>query len=371
MKYVMLMRHGRHEENRHAANLPTAKAKRPGPAKSARRRTLTGKGRDDVREVGDALDGLLTETTDEIGRPLIILHSVWSAPADEVRETVEALLACLADRGIDGKTRTELDPTQFKPMAETAVHEKMAAEALDVLKGTPTGAAILIVGHQPFLSWLSEALTGKALPIAHSELLCIAFDDDLRKKGRLDWVLTPSSTTDSAVAEIKEKIKYKMEMAKVLSVFITTALGFILSSMIDKAKVDYLGQHIYVFYVSVFWFVVAIALYLATLYAYDRLLMPSRFWGESRRAAARRPKWLVARPPSSSLWVLYQNMMHIWAVWFSSATAAVGLGLLCLAIAVLKPSLPAGAAIFAGAILGAGIIVRLYRDHGPHLGSED
>src|SRR5207248_5751003 len=70
--------------------------------------------------------------------------------------------------------------------------------------------------------------------------------------------------------------------------------------------------------VSVFWpalvsallFLTSVVLYLLMLYAYDRLLMPSRYWSE--RIGALDESWPVKRPPSSENRLLYQNMTNIW-----------------------------------------------------------
>jgi hypothetical protein len=78
----------------------------------------------------------------------------------------------------------------------------------------------------------------------------------------------------------------------------------------------------------------ALALYLMTMYAYDRLLMPIRFWGEGSRR--RRRAWLPARPPSSAAWVLYRNMMRIWYMIFTPATVLVGMAFTLLAITLLR-----------------------------------
>jgi hypothetical protein len=52
---------------------------------------------------------------------------------------------------------------------------------------------------------------------------------------------------------------------------------------------------------------VAILLYLMTLFWYDRLLMPSRFWGILPSGKEDAVSKVLRRPPSSALWVLYQT----------------------------------------------------------------
>ena len=75
-----------------------------------------------------------------------------------------------------------------------------------------------------------------------------------------------------------------------LSVVIAFALGVIL----DRGKiVEATGRRLrdrVMGEVATLLFLAGFALYLATLYAYDRLLMPTRFWRQKRDAAvARRP----------------------------------------------------------------------------------
>jgi hypothetical protein len=114
----------------------------------------------------------------------------------------------------------------------------------------------------------------------------------------------------------------------------------------------------------------AVALYLMTMYAYDRLLMPTRFWAElpPRRGDRRRGRnWLPRRPPSSSAWVVYRNMMRTWYTLFTPATALVALALGILGAALLR--LDVGDlrwAVLAGTALA--VIRWFFR---PVLGSED
>jgi hypothetical protein len=97
-------------------------------------------------------------------------------------------------------------------------------------------------------------------------------------------------------------------------------------------------------------------LYFATMYAYDSLLMPQRFWGERRpqksrssQASGNQPSksmeatplgsgrgWLVARPPSSAAWILYQNMMRIWRNLSTVASLLVGVGIALLGYGALQ-----------------------------------
>ena len=127
-------------------------------------------------------------------------------------------------------------------------------------------------------------------------MLCIAIENhgSWRQRGWLQWVLTPSGA--SSTEEIKAKIKSKMEIAKLLSVFITTGTRVPARLINDKEKADFLAPYMLAVYVSAACFFAAVGLYLATMYAYDTLLMPHRFWGASPpKDPRRRPRWLVRR----------------------------------------------------------------------------
>ena len=62
----------------------------------------------------------------------------------------------------------------------------------------------------------------------------------------------------------------------------------------------------------------ALVLYLMTVFAYDQLQMPPKFWAES--LPVKKTSWLPQRPPSSFAWVLYRNMMRTWYTLFVPAT---------------------------------------------------
>jgi hypothetical protein len=117
-------------------------------------------------------------------------------------------------------------------------------------------------------------------------------------------------------------------------------------------------------------YLLAAGLYIVTMYNYDSLLMPTRFWGEAAPRSGRRPasrRWLVERPPSSDAWVLYQNMMRIWRNLFTVASALGFAATVLFAFAALRISGWVAAGSGAAALLLAWWI---YRSR-PIIGSED
>jgi hypothetical protein len=162
-----------------------------------------------------------------------------------------------------------------------------------------------------------------------------------------------------------------MDVAKLLSAFLTTALGFLLTSLLDRSKLAEAGARVWALYVSTTAFLVAISLFLLTLSAYDLLLMPERFWEEEEppREPRLRPGWLVWRPPSSSVWVLYQNMLRVWRYYFTTAAYALVLGLVLLAYVVLRD---VGEVEFAFSVVALTAGLYVYRKIvGPKIGTQD
>lgn len=223
------------------------------------------------------------------------------------------------------------------------------------------GVAVL-VGNDPFIGWLAAGL-GTAVHLGRGEMA--GFEKLTRRWPRPDrWALawTLCHRNEEAAEELRGKIRSKMDVAKVNGALGVALLTFLLQEGVRGGDA-----------IRGFWPFVALlmigsgtALYFGTLFAYDRLLMPTRFW--SARRPGRTPPWVVRRPPANDVWVLYQNMMHTWRWMFVPACALIAAGLLAVGLAAF-PSRPGEAvAILAGVITGAGVWTRVHR---PRLGAED
>jgi hypothetical protein len=252
-----------------------------------------------------------------------------------------------------------------------------ASEGLDELTRSilgQDGRAVLVIGHMPQLGWIAARMLGNRplwralldgpaplLPLKNAEVAAIVVEPEFRGRpaGRLDWTVAPDDA--KAIDEVREKIKSKMEVAKLLGGLMSLVLSGVL---LAPGRLHELGDRGAVT-VAAAAFLIAIGLFLRTMYAYDQLLMPRRFWGE--QPGTRRPRWLVRRPPSSAAWVLYQNMMHIWTFLFTPATAAVLVGLVALAYAALDLSGPATAIV---AVVLAAVTAYALRQR-PVLGTQD
>lgn len=299
--------------------------------------------------------------------PAIVVRAAVCAPSSEAFETARMLLRA---------SKTVCEPQRVHYLHEGTAGPRPAAVLAEIDHAIQQGNAILVVGHQPQLSWLADHLLNRSrslfrqppTPIDRAGLVAIRTDDGGR--GRLLWAI---SYDDSEVVEqVREKIQRKMDTAKLLSGAVTIGLTITLGVLLDGAKLAALGARAWTVQLSCAALLVAGLLYFATMYAYDSLLMPQRFWGErrppERRLPALRGRWLVARPPSSAAWILYQNMMRIWRNLFTAASVCVGIGivLLCYGALGLEP----WPAIGGGAVLLL-LVAGWIRWSRPVLGSED
>jgi hypothetical protein len=159
------------------------------------------------------------------------------------------------------------------------------------------------------------------------------------------WVIEP--TDEKTAEQLREKIASKMDVAKVFGGVVTLAVGIVLNLLADPKRVAAL-PHRPAAYLAAAALATALVLYVSTLYAYDSLLMPTRFWA-TVVAKRRRRSSVVERPPSSANLVLQQNMINIWNRKFTVANFLViaGFGLLAWGILKISPWWVLGAAALA------------------------
>jgi hypothetical protein len=398
--YVLLCRHARHDDGRLLAvkdgeerwRFPTGSV-----ARALAEQLVIGKDRLRLAKVVYAptpeasrtaallLRGLRGEPNDVDKQPPSQPHSVpqsvkvmVAAPAwlpDSDSQKAADLGAC--GYKVSHEPWEDLLPNRLYE-TKTGAAQRIQDELDDLEKTGRSGDgcnALLVVGHQPQMGWLSCYLSAErrsgwrsgAIPLAPSEVACVR----LRRgrdgwRGSLAWTLVPDDK--DALKDVVDKVKGKMESAKLLSAVITLALTALLGVLLDSSRWAGLGaqraslaglsysgkaaiQIAFVLLLS------ALALYLLTMYSYDRLLMPTRFWAEgpdregeetgpdvsSRPSVVRwlvrrrtRGPWLPRRPPSSSAWVVLRNMQRIWFWMFTPANVLVALALAILAAALLR-----------------------------------
>jgi hypothetical protein len=348
LRFLLLMRHAKHTRGR----LDEPKPKGPTPLddiassldKLAKRsatiwgtgisRTsdcvLTDEGRYETLVAAKRLKDFLSEGE---WRGKLTLGAVMYYHDENESEKIEAKDTALAFCEGYGFAAKPTPRKLLGPLTKSSALKKAGRESpleVDVKNeacklATGRDNAVLVVGHQPAVGWLASAFLGRPVPIAQSEILCI----DLKDEGAplLTWTI---SAADDVIEDLREKIKSKMALANLLGGFITAGIGVFLTTLSDKAKIGSLGVQVPVIFFAAFCLVLAVALYLRTMFSYDSLLMPIRFWAESATGMEHRPPWIVSRPPSGAHWILYQNMIRIWQWQFVPATFLALCGLFML-----------------------------------------
>jgi phosphohistidine phosphatase SixA len=341
-----------------------------------------------VREVREVAAALREQLCHQPAATPITLGQVWTGDYAHTRESARIVAGTLGP--ITSSEFIDLDPATFWPHPREALHAiidrlRTTLNSYRANAGANSPNAVIVVGHQPQLSWIAQCVLGKGLPVTTSEVICLEISEEWLRNRRtyrnaVRWTIEPRDK--ETLSELRDKIKSKMDVTKVLGGFIFATLAILLDTSKIKSLIDdqVLWNGVNLRYnaalVAAVLLILAGSLYMATLFAYDRLLMPIRFWSEA--LDGEQPRWLVARPPSSSAYVLYQNMMRIWTWMFLPATVCVICGFFIFTAAVFRPGsfLGQSAEVTLGLTAGAlavGVVWFFwhYRRFGPRLGTED
>jgi broad specificity phosphatase PhoE len=321
------------------------------------------------------------------------LKSIWCADSAEAKATLRRILEALG-LTLDGNRASDManpeaavsisfkeeltPPNSLRKDAEgIQATDRLISGLRDGLPGEP--GTVLVVGHQPQLSWIADGLlrvrwaarllASPPVPIDRAGLVCVTLDGASRRRAKLAWAI--SFDDKDAARQVREKIQRKMDTAKQLAGALTLGLTVIFGVLFSKEQFGSLGERRWAVQAAAALLLVAALLYFAAMYAYDRLLMPERFWGERKpkvRRFRRRRRWLVDRPPSSAAWILYQNMMRVWRNLFTSASLLAGAGIVLLGYAALRLRPWQALEVGIPALVAVALWVRWSR---PVLGSED
>ena len=358
VRYVLLIRHASREiaytlreENhmmahkRFAHRETESNFKTPGLP-----RTLAMAGR-----VADALENL-SETDVKVEKIMCSRHTVARQTAEEIRQVLHIREVCEAD---EINPRTALTPP-FAQVDDKEIHDRRFWTAL--LQGSE-GKAVAAVGHQPHLTRVAKHILGRelpadVLPLANSEIACIC----IGTKPKLLWLLT--NKPESLLNDLRDKIKSKYDVAKFFLGALVVKDGLVLNANLwtagDKWGAEFL-------YLGLFCSIAGLVLAVATLLAYDSLLMPPDFWGAA--ATHKKTPWSVDRPPSQAQLIIFYEMIHVWK-WFFMPSLAFALASIVCFLLVL-----AGAKHFDFNLVIVGIAsaaaIAYYRYFKPRMGAED
>ena len=197
----------------------------------------------------------------------------------------------------------------------------------------PGVRSVLLVGNDPLVSWLADRLCRdrshhgpRRLPdvaIDKGELICL-----VHRKARWELVWTISADGAAETEAVLAKVRSKATVATALGTVVVGMTTFLLQNAARRAPTGFA-------WLALGTFAASALLYFATLFAYDTLLMPSRYWS-SQFPAVHRTRLhgcpSLARPPTSTARVLQVAMVQIWSRVFTPATVLVGCGVTLLAI---------------------------------------
>jgi hypothetical protein len=309
----------------------------------------------------------------------VSLTSSTRTDASEVRETAQLLFS-------EVKSKTDGSPWTIQwtstDDAKLLCVDKLNAykhdpETFDVILQYLKEGSRLLVGNDPLVGWLASRLTHTPTAIDRGELICLRRAKQ-RGKWKLIWNLAGNSDPAKELAEVQEKIKSKMSTAGVFGGLIVGLLAFLLQNGTEDGNASSPW-----WWASMAAFATSGMLFFATLFLYDSLLMPPRFWGSRfpkdlksdcrfwRRIKFGRPG--LQRPPSSTSRVLQQAMVQIWHWIFTPAMLFTGLGISFLLMRYIKPDhcfTPGNLVIGAGALLVIAVVLWIAWNR-PQLGVSD
>ena len=335
---------------------------------------LTVVGASSARAVAERFRELL----DEVGCDLsqVVVYDVDTPQSIATAEIVRDVLA--ADESTDRPPPLPGLGPEAMPTHTTSLEdiEKAWVETAVARQSEETHRYV-IVGHDPQMSWLLHHLGDRETrwhTLATGELMllepCPDSTPQTPRYQRPRFVFSPSDP--ATTTELQAKIKSKMDTAKVLGTFFTALVTFAATQLLDRD--DPSTRSTWLAVVGLGLLATATVLYFVTLFFYDELLMPKRFWPstlpKTRTAKTTRTRH-VLRPPGPDVWVLYENMLRVWTWAFIPATLLAGAGVTALTLALADPSgwwwLAAAASI--GVVASIGSVFRhLAR---PRLGVND
>jgi phosphohistidine phosphatase SixA len=351
-EWLFIMRHAQAARPHERIAGPQPRARRLWHRPQRPAEVLTPSGRSEAREVGGTLAGVLDDLR-RAGYPVEITH-FWHEHTDAAYATALAFRSAYEQTADAIKTEYGQGPHPLAgmqdigrdPSAYASDPSRWANARIELLTQVgPAPAqgkgAALIIGHDPGMGYLLTTLLRLNAPrirryrdvpaLTRAELIALRWD---RRYWLPMWALTPGASND--ISEIKAKIKSKMDSAKVFGGFVTGVLTFVISQYATtQPKTTYWAA---AREASLTALAVAILLYLMTLFWYDRLLMPSRFWGVLGGRKEDAVSKVMRRPPSSAVWVLYQNMQRTWRLLFVPATYAAAIGIIGFAAGRIQPS---------------------------------
>lgn len=185
-----------------------------------------------------------------------------------------------------------------------------------------SNAVVLVVSHEPRLSQLLSRMTKhRPPPLTHAGAVCVEADSQgalLAGAGEVKWRWPEEGTRSQDLAA---KLTSKMQVSGILAGLTVAAVAVILAdrspSVWQIAAASLLTG--------------SAALFVASLYAYDRLTMPDIFWGAAESGGGK--KWIGGKDfvdDRNANGILHAEMVWQWKWVFSPALILGALGYLAM-----------------------------------------
>lgn len=312
----------------------------------------------------------LKETLDEL--PTNEKPRAWSviaAGSGEARQTADLVTAALGA----GPSRHDahLRPSSWSPFGGEESLETLRALGEELTARHPDRAnGVVVVLHEPQAAWLTKRLSGRDISLEKSGLVWLvptrekrhghrwaAWETSLEKSG-LSWLVpagrrlfghrwavwtTIEPGEEDALESVVKKVEVKYRTAGALGGFLTalvTFLGKAFSERIDDARALETGL-----WAGALGLIgLGAVLSFAALFEYDRLQMPTRYWGpglpKDRPVVAGRHSRVVARPPANAARLVVESSQRVWNRLIVPSFGLLALGLVLFAGAIAGPEGP-------------------------------
>jgi phosphohistidine phosphatase SixA len=204
--------------------------------------------------------------------------------------------------------------------------------------------SVVCIGHEPRLNQLAHTATGETPdPLRFGEVLCIEGDSwEALESGRGQLGLRndpPIISTDDT--ELLPKIQSKMQTSALLAGFTSTAFGVVLTQSDYWTSLDatvnspsgWQSWRAAAIIVGLLCLALSTLLFVVSIYMYDRLAMPERFWEPvAEEARPRQNWWRSFRRDHARCSLLYAYMIWVWRYVFSVAVGMAMVGFLALVL---------------------------------------
>jgi phosphohistidine phosphatase SixA len=153
--------------------------------------------------------------------------------------------------------------------------DELVKQALVECPDLSARSGVVVVGHEGRLSDLVTELTGeRSRPLGHGEAVCIrgkSLDDLVAGRGTIHFRFP---TFDHQEVSLRSKVQSKMTVSTFLAGFVFTAL----SSLLLLKQPNWSWDQI----VGTICLSASLALFVACVYIYDQLGMPSGYWTDAQ-----------------------------------------------------------------------------------------